>query len=140
MLRTHHIVAWSVDTMTTSIHSVSSSKSYGRSIWQTAINNHLERLKKGGVTPTLDEAVWSIDSPNDLLRQIQDILPQNAQFLESWIKSLQKLEPVLLKLNDFAAILTLALGRNSQIAAVMWGSIRLILTVSSFIMHFIIRY
>lgn len=43
--------------------------------------------------------------------------------------SLQRLEPILLGLNDFAIVTAWALGMNGKVSAVVWGSIRLILNV-----------
>ena len=44
--------------------------------------------------------------------------------------SIHKLESILLDLNDFAAVTAWALGMDGKVAAVVWGSIRLILNVS----------
>ncbi|KAM5432204.1 hypothetical protein McanCB56680_001927 [Microsporum canis] len=43
----------------------------------------------------------------------------------------QRLEPILVSFNDFAAIITLAAGMNNQAMAVIWGSIRLILELAN---------
>ncbi|KAJ5943339.1 Tetratricopeptide-like helical [Penicillium verrucosum] len=94
-------------------------------IWQAAIDRYYEELRKGGVKrPTIDRDVWSIHSPDDLIQQINDFAPAN-----SMVGTLRRLEPILLSLNDFAAVVTLALGMQGQVAALIWGSMRLILKV-----------
>ncbi|PYI09529.1 TPR-like protein [Aspergillus sclerotiicarbonarius CBS 121057] len=97
-------------------------------IWKAAIDRYYEELRKGGVkAPTIDKEVWSIQTPDDLLKHIQNLTPTSSSTSVSWMSSLSRLKSILLTLNDFAAVLTLALGMNSQMAAVLWGSIRLIL-------------
>lgn len=99
-------------------------------IWQAAIDKYYEELRRGGVKgPTTDQDLWSVRTPDDLLQQIQDLAPIDSQSSGSWVRSLRRLEPIILNLNDFAAVITLALGMNGQVAAVIWGSIRLILKV-----------
>ncbi|KAA8650150.1 uncharacterized protein ATNIH1004_002831 [Aspergillus tanneri] len=101
---------------------------YVSPIWQAAIDKYFEELRKEGVKESaIDQDLWSIHSPNDLLQQIQDLAPMDTSLSGSWMGSLRRLEPILLSLNDFAAVITLALGMNGQVAAVIWGSIRLIL-------------
>lgn len=103
---------------------------YRSPIWQAAIDRYYEELRKGGIRgPTIDHDVWSIHSPDDLLQQIHDIAPANSSVPSQWAGNLRRLEPILLSLNDFAAVITLALGMNGQVAAIIWGSMRLILKV-----------
>jgi hypothetical protein len=101
-------------------------------IWQAAIDRYYDELRKGGVrAPTIDQDVWGIHSPDDLLQQIQDVAPADSQAPGTWKKFLRRLEPILFNLNDFAAVLTLALGLNGQVAAIIWGSISLIMKVEN---------
>jgi hypothetical protein len=100
-------------------------------IWQAAIDKYYEKLRRGGVKgPTIDADLWSVHSPEELLQQIHDLAPADAHASANWMRLLRRLEPILLNLNDFAAVITVALGMNGQVAAIIWGSIRLILKVS----------
>lgn len=101
-------------------------------IWQAAIDRYYDELKKGGVrAPAIDQDVWGIHSPDDLLKQIHDVAPADSHAVGTWKRFLRRLEPILFNLNDFAAVLTLALGLNGQVAAIIWGSISLIMKVRS---------
>ncbi|KAJ5364569.1 uncharacterized protein N7496_010282 [Penicillium cataractarum] len=101
-------------------------------IWQAAIDRYYDELRKGGVrAPAIDQDVWGIHSPDDLLQQIHDVAPADSQALGTWKRFLRRLEPILFSLNDFAAVLTLALGLNGQVAAIIWGSISLIMKVEN---------
>jgi hypothetical protein len=101
-------------------------------IWQAAIDRYYDELRKGGVrAPAIDQDVWGINSPDDLLQQIHDVAPADSQALGTWKRFLRRLEPILFSLNDFAAVLTLALGLNGQVAAIIWGSISLIMKVEN---------
>lgn len=101
-----------------------------RSIWQAAIDRYYAELRKGGVKgPAIDHDLWSIHSPDDLLQQINGLTPADSRTAGSWIRSLGRLKPILLSINDFVAVMTLSLGMNGQVAAVIWGSIRLIMKV-----------
>lgn len=99
-------------------------------IWQAAIDRYYAELRRGGVRgPAIDHDLWSIHSPDDLLKQIDGLAPADSRASGSWMRSLRRLEPVLLSINDFVAVLTLSLGVRGQVAAVIWGSIRLIMKV-----------
>lgn len=106
-----------------------SPKSKGDSeIWKNAIRKYYDELEKGGIKGSaIDKDLWNIKSPQDLLDQIRALEPPNAR---GWLGSVRRLETVLLSLNDFAAVAAFALGMNGKVAAVVWGSIRLILNVS----------
>lgn len=100
------------------------------SIWQAAIDRYYAELRRGGVKgPAIDHDLWSIHSPADLLQQINGLTPADSRTTGSWMRSLRRLEPILLSINDFVAVMTLSLGMNGQVAAVIWGSIRLIMRV-----------
>lgn len=118
------------DELTGSTSGESQKEAYRSPIWQTAIDRYYEELRKGGVKgPTIDHDVWSVHSPDDLLQQMNNLAPGNQCISSQWVDNLRRLEPILLNLNDFAAVITLALGMKSQVAAIIWGSIRLILKV-----------
>lgn len=101
-------------------------------IWQAAIDRYYKELEEGGMkrTPTIEKDLWEIESPTALIDEIQSMVPQETAISKVWITVLPKLEPVLLGLNDFAAVIAWSLGMNGRVAAVLWGSMKLILKVS----------
>ena len=103
-----------------------------RPIWQAAINKYYKQLEEGGMkrTPAIDKDLWEIESLNVLIDEIRAIALQESQISRVWTTVLPKLEPVLLGLNDFAAVVAWSLGMNGRVAALLWGSIRLILKVN----------
>lgn len=84
-------------------------------------------------TPTIDQDLWRIHSPNVLIDEIQEMVPRESQIFKIWMNALLKFESVLLALNGFAAVIALSLGMNGRVAALLWGSLRLILKVSRLI-------
>src|SRR5437016_4002814 len=84
---------------------------HGSLIWQAAIDRYYEELRKGGIKgSSIDKDLWNIKTPNDLLGQIQALAPAEARVSGTWTRQLRRLEPVLLSLNDFAAVIACALG------------------------------
>ena len=111
-------------------HSVSGSGNHASRIWQNAIDRYYDELKKGGIkAPSIDKDLWNISSPEQLTQQVQSMVPTDAQLSGTWANIMKRLEPILLSLNDFAAVVAWALGMNGKVAAIIWGSIRLILKV-----------
>jgi hypothetical protein len=111
----------------------STSKSQISPIWEAAIHRYYAELEKGGIkSPALDRTLWDIDSPKALLDEIQNMVPQESQVTRVWTTVLPRLEPVLLGLNDFATVIAWSLGMNGKVAAVLWGSMRLILKVHQY--------
>ncbi|KAJ6447148.1 coxI translation protein CYA5 [Purpureocillium lavendulum] len=96
--------------------------------WQAALDRYFAELKRGGVKGSLIEKdLWDVKSPDDLIAQIEAFAPTEAQTTSAWTKVVNQLEPILLGLNDFVAIVSWSLGMNGRVAAVLWGSIRLII-------------
>ncbi len=101
-------------------------------IWLAALNRYYAELNKGGLKHSvIEKDLWNIESPGDLLAQIETLAPIEAR-TKTWTGVITQLEAVLLGLNDFAAIVSWSLGMNGKVAAVLWGSIRLIIKVSRF--------
>lgn len=99
-------------------------------IWQAALSKYYLELQKGGVRGSaIDKDLWNIHGPDDLLAQIQLLAPLDATASKTWTTVLGQLKPILLGLNDFAAVVNWAFGMNGKLAAVIWGSIRLIIKV-----------
>lgn len=103
-----------------------------RPIWQAAIDQYYKQLEEGGMqrTPPIDKDIWETKSPNVLIDEIQEMVLQESQVSNVWMTVLPKLESMLLALDGFAAVIALSLGMNGRVAALLWGSIRLILKVS----------
>jgi hypothetical protein len=108
----------------------SRSGSQSSPIWEAAIHRYYVEMENGGIkSPALDRTLWDIESPKALLDEIQKMVPQESKVTRVWTTVLPRLEPVLLSLNDFAAVIAWSLGMNGRVAAVMWGSMRLLLKV-----------
>jgi hypothetical protein len=105
-----------------------------RPIWQVAIDRYYSQLEEGGMkrTPVIEKDLWAIESPNVLIEEIQQMVPQESTLSNVWMTVLPKVEPMLSSLNDFAAVVAWSLGMNGRVGAILWGSIRLLLKVSNF--------
>ena len=99
-------------------------------IWQAAVQKYYNELAKGGLKGAhIDKDLWKIKSPIELLDEIRAVQPKNMDLSRAWTGALQRLEPILLSLNDFVMVTAWALGMNGKVSAVIWGSIRIILNV-----------
>lgn len=99
-------------------------------IWQAAVERYNAELRKGGIRrPSIDKELWNIQKADDLLREIRKLASAGDSARENWAWVSQRLEPILLNLNDFASIVVLSMGMNDQAAALIWGSIKLIFRV-----------
>jgi len=108
----------------------------GSLIWQNVIQRYYDELRRGYIKgPAIDKDLWNIKSPVDLLDQVKNLEPPDSRASRAWLGSLGRLEPILLSLNDFASVTAWALGMNGRVAAVVWGSLRLILNVSKPLSH-----
>jgi hypothetical protein len=102
-------------------------------IWQAALEKYYTELAKGGFRATaIDKEVWNIESPDDLLAQIEALGPDQETQSSSWSKAVTQLQPVLVGLGDFAALTMWMMGMNGKVATILWGSIRLIVKVWPF--------
>ncbi|KAK0639179.1 tpr repeat-containing protein [Cercophora newfieldiana] len=96
-------------------------------IWQAALEKYYNELAKGGMSAaTIDKDVWNIRTPDELLMQIQGLGNAQEPRSPAWAKTLSQLEPVITGLSDFAALTAWVMGMNGKVAAVLWGSLRLI--------------
>jgi len=97
-------------------------------LWQAAIGKYYTELAKGGIkSSVIDKDLWKIQSPDELIAQIEAVGKGQATQSAAWTQSLAQLRPVLLGLNDFAVLTSWLMGMNGKVAAVLWGSIRLII-------------
>lgn len=110
--------------------SVPAPQSPTSTIWQEALKSYYDELAKGGMSSaTIDKDVWSVHSLGELLAQIEGLGNGGDSHSSSWAKTLSQLQPVILGLNDFAALAAWVLGMNGKMAVVLWGSIRLFVKV-----------
>lgn len=101
--------------------------------WLAAIDKYYEELRRGGVKGlNIDQDLWSVYSPDNLLQQIQNLTAMDPETgSANWMGSLRRLKHILINLNGFVAVIKQALGMNGQVEAVVWGSVRLIFKVGS---------
>ncbi|PGH07403.1 hypothetical protein AJ79_06305 [Helicocarpus griseus UAMH5409] len=96
-------------------------------LWQTAIAKYRQESKRADAkSPRIDPDIWSSYSSNGLLQHTKDLVSVNASAFGSWMRLWRKLESVLLDLNDYMALFALVLGTSCRVAAILWGSVRLI--------------
>ncbi|RYC57267.1 hypothetical protein CHU98_g8943 [Xylaria longipes] len=95
-------------------------------LWSKALERYRDEL--GGSEDY--QAVHEVHSLEDLLTHVntlQNAQPRNRQRLAS----LNRLAPKFKFLDDFSAIIALTFGADPTLTAVVWGSVRLILTLAS---------
>lgn len=108
----------------------------GSQIWRNAIQRYYDELEKGGIKgPAIEKDLWNVESAMDLLEQMKTLEPQDWKSMDANKNLINRLEPVLLSLSDFAAVTACAFGMNGKavVAAVVWGSIRLLLKVRGYV-------
>jgi NB-ARC domain len=102
-------------------------------LWTRALERYLDELEgsKGH-----DHAYQKIIASEIEARSIEDVL-EYAKTLESilpqqqTLASLGRLSPTLKVVDDFAAVIAICFGADAKLTAFLWGSIRIILTLSS---------
>lgn len=103
-------------------------------IWRQTLRKYYSEIENGGIKgPSLDKDLWNISTPMDLMDQVKALESSQSLVSLPWFGSLKlssRLEPVLLSLNDFAAVTAWALEMTGKVATLMWGSIRLILRLA----------
>ena len=95
-----------------------------------AIDRYYEELKKGGVrAPVMDKDLWDTSSPEQLIQQVRLMVRAGSGNPNSCEMILKRLELILLRLNDFAAVIAWTWDMDVKVAAIIWGSMRLVLKV-----------
>ena len=94
-------------------------------LWAKALAQYRRELKDGDDY----ESVIGVSSMEDLLTQARNLEPPGARS-KNILSSISRLEPMLLHINDFSAITAQFLGADAKSAALVWGNIQIILTVS----------
>jgi hypothetical protein len=87
----------------------------------------MELQERNDFNSVLETASWEM-----ILVQTKAQSPSIAQN-SSLLASVQRLEPALIQMNNFATIIAVLCGADAKTAALIWGSIRTILGVSHII-------
>ncbi|KAJ9137354.1 TPR-like protein [Coniochaeta hoffmannii] len=101
-------------------------KSGDGSLWDRAIERYRDELSNSDDYATITE-VNSLDDLVDYAKTLEPYLPKEKAALTS----IRRLKPTLKFVDDFAAILAVSFGADTKITALVWGSIRLMLTLAS---------
>ncbi|KAI9811064.1 MAG: hypothetical protein M1827_005646 [Pycnora praestabilis] len=93
-------------------------------LWDKALERYREELKD------VDDYNGAMDvgSMEELLSQARALEPPGHP--SKTLSSLNRLEPTLVHMNDFSAVIALFLGADAKTAGLVWGSIRIILTLA----------
>ncbi|KAI1802970.1 hypothetical protein F4811DRAFT_554356 [Daldinia bambusicola] len=95
-------------------------------LWHQALERYKEEL--GGNEDY--RAVHEVHSLDDLLNHVNTLQATPSRDRQA-LASLNRLAPKFKFVDDFSAIIALAFGADATLTAVVWGSIRLILTLAS---------
>ncbi|MCJ1396521.1 hypothetical protein MMC18_009412, partial [Xylographa bjoerkii] len=93
-------------------------------LWEKALERYRKELKDGDDY----DHIMDVGSMEELLNQARALEPTGSRS-KTPLGSLNRLEPILVHLNDFSAVIAICLGANAKSAALVWGSIRIILTL-----------
>jgi hypothetical protein len=86
--------------------------------------NRFQTELKGDNQFMLDDVV-SVEELLSQTRALQPPAPRGSKLTTS----LNRLEPILSHINDFAAVIAVCSGADAKAAGLVWGSLRVILTV-----------
>ncbi|KAI1654070.1 hypothetical protein F4813DRAFT_399435, partial [Daldinia decipiens] len=95
-------------------------------LWHRALERYREEL--GGNEDY--RAVHEVHSLDDLLSHVNTLQTTPSRDRQA-LASMNRLAPKFKFVDDFSAIIALAFGADATLTAVVWGSIRLILTLAS---------
>lgn len=96
------------------------------SLLEKALHNYHEEL--GGEDDF--RTVLQTGSLDELLEDKHILEPFGPQGRKA-LDSISRLKPTFTMLNDFSAVLAVSFGVGTTVTAVVWGSLRMILTVRS---------
>jgi NB-ARC domain len=99
-------------------------------LWNRALERYLEELEandEASYQEIITSEATSIDDVLDYAKTLESLLPQERGALTS----LNRLGPILKFVDDFSAAIAICFGADAKLTAFVWGSIRLILTLSS---------
>ncbi|RFU25604.1 hypothetical protein B7463_g10737, partial [Scytalidium lignicola] len=95
-------------------------------LWHRALERYREELEENEDYQEIIE-VKSLDDLLDYTRTLESLLPQERPVLSS----LSHLGPTLKFVDDFSAIIALYFGADTKLTGLVWGSIRMMLTLAS---------
>ncbi|OAX82520.1 hypothetical protein ACJ72_03130 [Emergomyces africanus] len=96
-------------------------------LWEKALENYREELAEK------DDYKWVLENQGTLdeLMKFTNSLEWPGLRDRSVLNSLKRLKPILKFVNDFSAVIALYFGADTALTAVIWGSLKLILTLAS---------
>jgi hypothetical protein len=95
-------------------------------LWHKALERYREELEENDDYQDIIE-VGSLEDLLNHTKTIESLLPQERTALNS----MNRLGPKLKFVDDFSAIIALYFGADAKLTALVWGSIRLMLTLAS---------
>ncbi|KAH0544775.1 hypothetical protein FGG08_001142 [Glutinoglossum americanum] len=98
---------------------------YRSPLLDEAMNRYRSELKDGG------DFILDGEGVEGLLNQARALEPRLSRRTDSSSASLTRIEPMLSHMNNFAAILAVCFGADAKVAALVWGSIKVILRLAS---------
>lgn len=94
-------------------------------LWEKALDNYREELAADDDFRLILET-GSLDELLDDPKILQPFGPHGRKSLDS----MRRLRPTFRLVNDFSAVLAVSFGAGTVVTALVWGSIRMILTVN----------
>lgn len=98
----------------------------GAPLWHKALARYREELDENDDYQD-DIAVESLEDLLKYAKTVESLLPQERTALNS----MNRLGPKLKFVDDFSAVIALYFGADAKLTALVWGSIRLMLTLAS---------
>ncbi|KAL4735582.1 TPR-like protein [Aspergillus similis] len=95
-------------------------------LWEKALHSYQEELGSEDDFQTILET----DSLDELLDDKQILEPFGPQGRKA-LDSINRLKPMFTMLNDFSAVLAVSFRAGTTVTALVWGSLRIILTLAS---------
>lgn len=96
-------------------------------LWDKALQNYREELAGDDDF----RAILETGSLGELLNESKVLQPVGPQGRKA-LNSMGRMKPMIKLVNDFSAVLAVSFGTDAVLAALIWGSIRMILTVCLF--------
>lgn len=98
----------------------------GAPLWHKALARYREELEENDDYQD-DIVIESLDDLLNYAKTIESLIPQERTALNS----MNHLGPKLKFVDDFSAVIALYFGADAKLTALVWGSIRLMLTLAS---------
>lgn len=95
-------------------------------LWNRAIERYREELTENDDYDAITE-IASLDDLLDYAKTMEPMLPRERNALAS----MRRLGPTLKFVDDFSAVIAVCFGADAKFTALVWGSIRVMLTLAS---------